>query len=96
MIYSRRKRQSGIGGRFYRFEAIDTKQTIYGSGDGDFIRLKDENGSIWRGQAERIGGGESVFYRFRNEKGKTISGVSDSLGVMLRDERGNTWRGFVD
>ncbi|MDX1980181.1 MAG: hypothetical protein SFV51_07930 [Bryobacteraceae bacterium] len=96
MIYSRRRRASGATSGFYRFESMRApRNTIYGSGDGEFILLRDEFGTVWRGAAERLSD-DSVHFRFRNEKGKTISGVSDSWGVVLRDERGNTWRGFVD
>ena len=68
---------------------------MYGSGYGDFIRLRDEFGNIWRGSAERQAD-DTVMYRFRDSNGKTISGMSDSWGVILRDEKGNVWRGFVD
>lgn len=96
MIYSKRRRGSNIPGGFYRFEAVRSpRNTIYGSGDGEFIRLRDEFGTVWRGQAERLND-DTIHFRFRNEHGRTISGISDSWGVVLRDEKGNTWRGFVD
>lgn len=65
-----------------------------GFGDGDYVRLRDEFGNVWRGQAE-VQDDDSVRYRFRDEKGRTISGASDRYGITLRDERGVTWRGYV-
>jgi hypothetical protein len=92
----KRKRRSSIPGGFYRFESLRTpRSTISGSGYGDFIRLRDQFGNIWRGQAELMPD-DSVMYRFRDADGRTISGVSDSYGIVLRDDKGNIWRGFVD
>ncbi len=68
---------------------------MYGVGDGDFVRLRDENGNVWRGQAEHAED-KSIRFIFRDSNGKRISGISDSFGVTLRDEEGNTWRGFID
>ena len=94
VIYRRRRRGSPAGG-FFRFESLHSRTTLSGSGYGDFIRLRDEYGNIWRGEAERQND-DTVRYRFRDGTGKTISGISDSFGVVLRDDKGNTWRGFVD
>lgn len=94
-MYNRRRKRQGSTGGFYRFESMKTKNVIYGSGFGDFIRLRDEFGNIWRGEAERMSD-DSIRYRFRDSSGKVISGISDSFGVVLRDEKGNVWRGFVD
>ena len=93
MIY-RRRRKSGVPGGFFRFEGIGRK-SVFGFGDGDFIRLRDEYGNVWRGMAEKQGD-DTVRFRFRDSNGKTISGVADGYGILLRDEDGNTWRGFVD
>jgi hypothetical protein len=78
---------------FYRFESIH-QRSVGGFGDGDFIRLRDENGNVWRGQAD-VQDDETIRYRFRDSNGKTISGISDRFGILLRDEKGNTWRGYV-
>ncbi|MBI3684694.1 MAG: hypothetical protein HY235_30355 [Acidobacteria bacterium] len=94
MIYRRRKRAASIGG-FYRFESLKSRGAMYGSGYGEFIRLRDEFGNIWRGEAEKQSD-DTIRYRFRDSNGRAISGISDSYGVILRDEKGNTWRGFVD
>ena len=77
-----------------RFQNVQ-KHTVYGFGHGDYIRLRDEFGNVWRGVADRRDD-NTVQYRFRDEKGQFITGISDSYGVVLRDERGKTWRGFVD
>jgi hypothetical protein len=79
---------------FYRFEGAG-RNMLYGAGDGEFVRLRDQNGREWRGWVERSDD-DTVRYRFRDADGKMISGVSDSYGVLLRDERGNTWRGIID
>lgn len=94
VIYRRRRKGAAAGG-FYRFESLRTRTTMYGSGYGEYIRLRDEYGNVWRGEAERQSD-DTIRYRFRDSSGKTISGISDSFGVVLRDEHGNTWRGFVD
>ncbi|HUQ95091.1 MAG TPA: hypothetical protein VM120_25665 [Bryobacteraceae bacterium] len=95
MQSNNRRKRSGATGGFYRFEDLRTKSVLYGSGFGDFIRLRDEFGNVWRGEAEQMSD-ETVRYRFRDSNGKTISGLSDSYGIVLRDDKGNTWRGFVD
>ena len=94
MIYRRKQTRKTAPGGFLRFQNSSNK-TIYGFGEGDFIRLRDEFGNTWRGCAEREDD-NSVRYRFRDETGQTISGMSDSYGIILRDEKGNSWRGFVD
>ncbi|MEZ5400795.1 MAG: hypothetical protein R2729_14075 [Bryobacteraceae bacterium] len=62
--------------------------------DGEFVRLRDEFGNIWRGTADQQDE-EIIRYRFRNDVGRTITGVSDRFGITLRDDRGVTWRGYV-
>ena len=66
-----------------------------GYGDGDFVRLRDEFGNVWRGQAEATED-KTIRFLFRDDDGRRISGICDSYGVTLRDERGNTWRGYID
>ena len=94
MIYQKRRTTQSAPGGFFSFQSIH-KQTVYGYGYGDYIRLRDEYGNVWRGMAEREYD-DTVRYRFRDEKGRAITGVSDSYGVLLRDDRGTTWRGFID
>jgi hypothetical protein len=94
MIYRRKQIRKTAPGGFLRFQNAHN-QSVYGFGDGDYIRLKDEFGHIWRGTAEREDD-NSIRYRFRDESGQSISGISDSYGIILRDEKGNSWRGFVD
>jgi hypothetical protein len=94
MIYRRRHTHSTSPGGFHRFQN-SLRQIVYGHGDGDYIRLRDEYGNVWRGSAT-CEDDNTVRYRFRDQHGITISGISDAFGVVLRDERGNTWRGFVD
>jgi hypothetical protein len=94
MIYKRRHAFTTAPGGFHRFQNAQ-KHTVYGFGEGDYIRLRDEFGNVWRGVAERDAD-NCVRYRFRDQKGRSISGLSDTYGVILRDEKGNTWRGFVD
>jgi hypothetical protein len=79
---------------YYRIQGKGS-QFLHGFGDGDFIRLRDENGREWRGVAEVSD--NLVRFRFRDSEGNYISGVSNSgSDIVLRDEKGNTWRGFVD
>jgi hypothetical protein len=94
MIYRRRRARSTSPGGFYRFDSTGQK-TVFGFGDGDYVRLRDELGNVWRGQAEKQPD-NTVRYRFRDSNGNIISGISDKFGVVLRDEHGNTWRGFID
>ncbi len=94
MIYRRRRRGSVIRPGFYRFES-QQRRHMFGYGDGDFVRLRDEFGNVWQGIAEE-GEDNTVRFIFRDPDGRRISGVSDSYGVTLRDEFGNTWRGFID
>ena len=68
---------------------------LQGLGDGDCIRLRDENGGVWLGSGT-LESDNTIRYRFRDGQGRYITGVADSWGVILRDETGTTWRGFLD
>ena len=68
---------------------------MFGYGEGEFVRLRDEYGNVWNGMANSQGD-NIVRYSFRDAKGRSITGISDSFGIVLRDEKGNTWRGFVE
>lgn len=94
MIYRKKRTFSGARSGFYRFESSG-KLRMYGVGDGDFVRLKDEEGKQWMGVAE-VWDQDMVRYRFRDSDGNYASGISDANGIVLRDEKGRTWRGFVD
>jgi len=94
VIYRRRRRRSGIRSGFYRFQN-DQQRHIFGYGDGDYVRLRDEYGNVWQGQAEDLGD-NTVRFMFRDPEGKRVSGISDENGVILRDEAGHSWRGFID
>lgn len=93
-IQRRRGRSTAAKAGYYRFQGSGN-QVMHGFGDGDFIRLRDENGHEWRGVAEVWD--TMVRFRFRDSDGNYVSGISDeSNGIVLRDEKGKTWRGFVD
>ncbi len=93
MIYRRKRQRNSVPSGFYRFEG-GAHQTVYGFGDSDYIRLRDEFGNVWRGNAERQG--DTTRFSFRDSSGNIITGISDHSGIVLRDEHGNTWRGFLD
>jgi hypothetical protein len=95
VIYRRRRRNRGISGGWFSLEQERTRSRLSGFGYGEFIRLRDEFGNIWRGSAEECAD-DTVRYRFRDALGRTVTGVSDTWGLVLRDERGKTWRGFVE
>ncbi|MBK5291174.1 MAG: hypothetical protein JJE04_05800 [Acidobacteriia bacterium] len=78
---------------FFRFESAHS-QTVTGFGDGDVVRLRNENGTTWVGQSE-MQDDDTVRYRFSDSDGNSISGISDRLGILLRDQKGRTWRGVV-
>jgi hypothetical protein len=92
---SRRRRHTSLPGGFFHLEEEKTRTRVSGYGHGDHIKLKDEYGNVWQGTAERIAD-NSVIYRFRDGKGRSLTGVSDSMAMTLRDEKGKTWKGFVD
>ena len=94
MIYRNQSRYTRAAGGFIRFRSTD-RQTVYGYGEGDYIRLRDELGNVWVGSATREEN-SLVRYRFRDNRGQYVTGVSDSYGVILRDDKGKSWRGFVD
>jgi hypothetical protein len=95
MIYSKQRKRAHIPGGYFHLEEEKTKTRVFGYGHGDLIKLKDEYGNVWRGSAYR-NADNSVVYRFRDEKGRTLSGVSDNMVVTLRDDKGSTWKGFID
>ena len=95
MIYSSDQKSRSLPGGFFHLEDERTKTRVFGYGQGDYIKLKDEYGNVWTGSATR-NPDNSVVYRFRDGKGTSLSGVSEGSVVTLRDQRGNTWKGFVD
>jgi hypothetical protein len=95
MIYAQLRKRRRIPGGFFHLEEEKTKTRVSGFGHGDYIRLKDEYGNIWRGSAVH-NVDNSVTYRFRDPSGHSLSGVSNDAVVTLRDERGSIWKGFVD
>jgi hypothetical protein len=94
-MYRRKHVRTLAAKGFLRFQSSDRSRTVFGFTDGDYVRLRDEYGTVWSGTAERQQD-NSIRYRFRDSDGNIISGVSDSFGVILRDGRGNSWRGFLD
>lgn len=94
MIFTKQRRLSGLPGGYFHLEEEKTKVRVAGYGYGDNIRLKDEYGNVWIGSAVR-NPDDSIVYRFRNHRGKTLSGVAEGEAVTLRDEVGSTWKGFV-
>ncbi len=94
MIYSKPRRRSRIPGGYFHLQEEKSKTRVFGYGHGDHIKLKDEYGNIWVGSAERSPD-DSIVYRFRDARGKSLTGVSYGNTVTLRDERGNTWKGFI-
>jgi len=95
MIYSRDRKRTLVPGGFFHLEDEKTKTRVFGYGHGDHIKLKDEYGNVWSGSAMR-NPDNSIVYRFRDAKGRTLTGVSDNVVVTLRDDKGNTWKGFID
>ena len=94
MVYNRRRSRTPSPAGFMQFQSSDRSRTVFGFTDGDYVRLRDEFGTVWSGTAERQPD-NSIRYRFRDGEGNVISGVSDSFGVILRDDRGHSWRGFL-
>jgi hypothetical protein len=94
MSISKQRKGSGLSGGFFHLEEERTKTRVSGFGYDSHIRLKDEYGNIWLGTAERAYD-DTIIYRFRDSKGRTLTGVSDHSVVTLRDEKGRTWKGFV-
>jgi hypothetical protein len=95
MIYDRQRKRPHLPGGFFHLEEEKTKTRVSGYGHGDLIKLRDEYGNIWRGSATR-NPDNTIEYRFRDGKGRTLTGISDNVVVTLRDEKGNTWKGFID
>ena len=94
MIYSRRRNHQSLPSGHFTFQSANNR-VISGPGDGDYISLRDEHGTQWRGCAERQPD-DTIRYRFRDDAGNSVSGISDGYGIALRDQRGQTWRGFVN
>lgn len=89
----RRRRTTPHGeGCFYQFESVDHCRAE-GFGDGGYVRLRDTDGNVWHGSAERET--EYVRYRFRDGSGRVMTGVADGSGIVLKDDRGITWRGYI-
>ncbi|MDZ4798673.1 MAG: hypothetical protein SGI92_10960 [Bryobacteraceae bacterium] len=86
-------RQARIRNGFYRL--YSSRASISGYGEGDFIRLTGDDGRVWTGSATREPD-NSVRYRFRDEKGRSMTGIADAHGLVLREESGKMWRGVID
>jgi hypothetical protein len=93
MIYRRRSR-FGLPCGYYRFEN-QLRRCVKGYGEGDYVRLRDEHGRLWHGQAQILED-RSLRLVFRAPDGGLVSGISDGYGIILRDEAGATWRGYID
>lgn len=94
MIFTRQRKTGSLPGGYFHLEEEKSKTRVAGFGHGDHIRLKDEYGNVWIGSAVR-NPDNSVVYRFRSGKGKSLTGIAEGEAVTLRDERGSTWKGFV-
>jgi hypothetical protein len=94
MIFTNQRRRASQPGGHFHLEEEKTKTRVAGFGHGDNIKLKDEYGNVWIGSATR-NPDNSVVYRFRSGKGKSLVGIAEGESVTLRDERGATWKGFV-
>jgi len=92
MIYRRRRGGKRLPAGFYHLQSDGSAMS--GFGDGDSIRLRDENGHVWQGSID-VNGDDSLRYRFRDDNGNDISGYADDFGVLLRDGKGRTWRGYI-
>lgn len=86
------RRHAALGYRSYRFEN-EKREVLTGSGDADFIRLRDSHGNEWQGSADLQG--DYVRLSFRSGLGEYATGIANAMGVMLQDNRGNVWRGFL-
>ena len=95
MIYRKKAKHSTLPGGHFHLENEKTKTRANGFGYGDYIKLKDEYGNVWRGTAERRDE-DGVYYHFRSSNGRTLTGLSSNFVVTLRDEKGETWKGFID
>jgi len=94
MVYTRPRKRPSLPGGYFHLEEEKTKTRVSGYGHGDHIKLRDEYGNVWRGTAER-NPDNSVVYRFRDSRGRTLTGVSENVVVTLRDDHGNIWKGFI-
>ena len=74
MVYLRRHINSIAPGGFFRLQNAQ-RHVVYGYGDGDFIRLRDEFGNIWRGVATREDD-ESIRFRFRDQRASKCHGLN--------------------
>lgn len=92
MIYRRRRGGRRAPSGYYHLQSAG--KSAQGFGDGEFIRLRDEDGNMWQGTVD-VQGDDSLHYRFRDAEGNPISGYSDDFGVLLRDSKGRTWRGYI-
>ena len=71
MIFSKQRKRPRAPGGFFHLEEEKTKTRVFGHGQGDYIKLKDEYGNVWHGTAER-NADNSVVYRFRTRDRKSV------------------------
>jgi len=95
VIFHKKKVHERAAGGHFSFEDQSTRSRLLGYGFGEYIHLRDEQGNVWKGSAQRLDD-HSVRYTFRDEGGHVITGVSDHYGITLRDGKGIVWRGYVD
>ena len=95
MIYRRKGNRSAAPGGYFILEEEASRRRMHGVGFGEYIQLRDEQGTIWKGSAER-GDDDIVRYTLRNDSGHTLTGMAAGYGITLRDRNGRIWKGIVD
>ena len=85
MLYGRKR--SSLPAGFYHMQSAAAPHSMYGFGDGEFVRLRDESGEIWQGTVEAQTE-DMVRYRFRDRKGRYVSHCHNTThedgGMMFR------------
>jgi hypothetical protein len=95
MIYQKTTKRTSAKHDYIQLQAERSKGWLRGSGDDNFVRLKDELGNVWSGTAER-GADNIVYYHLRDASGRYMSGVATNFTRMLRDGKNRTWKGIVE
>ena len=92
-IYTNTQRRTRELGGYFQLECDRTKERLTGYGFGDSIRLQDNRGIAWRGEALTCDSSSTVT--LRSDDGRSMRGFLQGTVVSLRDRKGEVWRGYV-
>lgn len=95
MLFRRKKRYGRRRRTDFYLEEERSHLKAAGYGFDEFVRVKDDTGSVWTGVIEHAEQDMARYY-LSDENGRRITGLVTNKSMVFRDDQGRTWRGFVE